>query len=964
MTQVIAGTYEIIGKIGSGGGGDVYLAHHLRLDKKVVLKADKRKISTPPELLRVEVDVLKHLSHTYIPQVYDFFTENGTVYTAMDYIEGESFDKALKEGKTFTQAQVIRWGRQLLEALSYLHRPIHGDPPHGYTHSDIKPANLMLTPQGDIRLIDFNISLALGEETIIGRSEGYASPEHYGLDFSNDEAYSGKGSTATVRSDRNRGTSAFRRAVSTVSGRSSSGGYRGTTGSHYQLIRPDVRSDIYSTGATLYHLLSGRRPASHAKKVIPLPEKEFSPQLVHIISKAMEPNPNLRYQTADEMLEAFNRIREDDIRAVHMRIQNRIMYALLTTCCVLGAGISFLGLKRMETIESWKKLSEYSRTALQEGDSVTALKDALEALPQDSSILHPGYIAEAQKALADALGIYDLSDGYRPQGTLELPSAPFFMEISPDGRTAAFVCASDVQVYDLTSRSLLAELSAADSALAEAAYLDTDTLIYAGQQGLTRYDISEGKTIWTGQKATAIDISQDGKTVASIYKDDTQVNITDAESGKVRAVIDLQGRHPSVTANDVFANPNDNLLALNQDGTWAAVSMSDGSLEIFDLRNGDKDAVIYDSGSGYTHFEGGFYEHYFACAASNTDSSVFLVVDMNTLRQTGGFASDSRFSVRTDASGIYVQTDNLLVQIDPATGEQRPLVTTTENILAYATGGEHTLIASKDRLSFYDKNALEIDACEQTQEADFVRLSDGTAVIGSRSTPTIRLMAYENHQEAEIFSYDPSYQHSEARVSADGERIMLFSWKNFRIYDRNGNLMHEADISDADQIFDQQFRRQGEDSWLEVIYNDGRSLLYRVSDGTLEKETRSTAPDRSLYEEFTVNGLKITSPLHGAPTAYDAKTGKLVGVLSEEDYLTYVTPVGENFVAQFTTADGYFYGQLLNGDCEVLAEFPYLCDVINNVLIFDYPTGNLRQSRIYDTEQLISAAHTVLGKEQ
>lgn len=86
------------------------------------------------------------------------------------------------------------------------------------------------------------------------------------------------------------------------------------------------------------------------------------------------------------MLEAFNRIREDDIRAVHMRIQNRIMYALLTTCCVLGAGISFLGLKRMETIESWKKLSEYSRTALQEGDSVTALKDALEALPQDSSI--------------------------------------------------------------------------------------------------------------------------------------------------------------------------------------------------------------------------------------------------------------------------------------------------------------------------------------------------------------------------------------------------------------------------------------------------------------------------------------------------------------------------------------------------------------------------------------------------
>lgn len=191
MSEIIAGTYQIIRKIGSGGGGNVFLAYHQRLDKKVALKADKRQISTCPELLRIEVDVLKHLSHTYIPQVYDFFVENETVYTVMDYIEGESFDKLLKRGETFSQVQVIRWGRQLLEVLSYLHSPIHGDLPHGYTHSDIKPANLILTPLGDICLIDFNITLALGEETIIGRSKDYASPEHSGLDFSTDRSYTG-----------------------------------------------------------------------------------------------------------------------------------------------------------------------------------------------------------------------------------------------------------------------------------------------------------------------------------------------------------------------------------------------------------------------------------------------------------------------------------------------------------------------------------------------------------------------------------------------------------------------------------------------------------------------------------------------------------------------------------------------------------------------------------------------------
>ena len=101
MTEVIAGTYELKNKIGSGGGGVVYLAEHLRLGKKVVLKADKRKITTRPEILRREVDALKDLKHTYIPQVYDFFVEDETVYTVIDYVEGESLDKPWKSGEKF-----------------------------------------------------------------------------------------------------------------------------------------------------------------------------------------------------------------------------------------------------------------------------------------------------------------------------------------------------------------------------------------------------------------------------------------------------------------------------------------------------------------------------------------------------------------------------------------------------------------------------------------------------------------------------------------------------------------------------------------------------------------------------------------------------------------------------------------------------------------------------------------------
>ena len=177
--KVIASAYEIIKEIGAGGGGIVYLGRHIRLNKDIVLKADKRSLTKNPDDLRREVDALKNLSHTYIPQVYDFVREDGIVYTVMDYIRGESLDKYLKSGERFPQKQMVKWSCQLLEALAYL----HNYPPYGILHSDIKPANIMVTPQGDIRLIDFNIAQVLeGEGAVrVGRSRGYASPEHYGI---------------------------------------------------------------------------------------------------------------------------------------------------------------------------------------------------------------------------------------------------------------------------------------------------------------------------------------------------------------------------------------------------------------------------------------------------------------------------------------------------------------------------------------------------------------------------------------------------------------------------------------------------------------------------------------------------------------------------------------------------------------------------------------------------------------
>ena len=718
----------------------------------------------------------------------------------MDYIEGESLDKPLKRGEKFSQPQVIQWAKQLLEALCYLHSPTHGNPPRGFVHSDIKPANLMLTTDNTICLIDFNIALALGEVNVIGCSDGYASPEHYGLDFSStgsDTTYT-NGSVRDSNSNPHANSDYLEHSEQTETiALSETQTVTYTASEHLSpskpaasskkmMIVPDIRSDIYSTGATLYHLLSGRRPLKNAKEVIPLSEKEFSPQIVKIISKAMHPNPDLRYQTAEEMLWDFSHLRENDPRTRRQKRNTLIAGVLFSALFASGVFSALVGLKRMQTTESWLKLAEYAKTALANGDPTSAMEYALAALPTKTGFLEPAHTPQAQRVLTEALGVYDLSDGYRIQKTLTLPSAPFCLAIAPDGKTASCIYASSVAVFDTTSAELLAVLPAADSALAEAAYLDNNTILYAGKEGLKAYDIEKKKELWNGKPATSLCISGDKKSVAAVYKKEPFATIYSTADGQIKSTVDFEQRHQQVTVNDSFANPNDNLLALNYDGTQLGVSFSDGSLQIYQLEHPEEDLLLFDETSGYTHFEGGFFQQYFAFSATNAEESVFAVIDTAAAEQTGGFASKSAFHVQTDESGIYVQTEDLLVNIHPVTGEQIPLVTMSETIQSFARSEQHTFVTSQDAFWFFDKNAALIARFEKESDSDFVQIANGTALIGSRDIPTIPILQYESHPDTELFSYDPTYPHDEARLSADGQTVMLFSYQQFRLYHING----------------------------------------------------------------------------------------------------------------------------------------------------------------------------------
>ncbi len=172
--EILAGTYEIIKEIGAGGVGVIYIAWHRNLGKYVIVKRIRDNF-TGVLNERGEADILKSLHHSYLPQVYDFLQIDRSIYTVMEYIDGHDLQYYLDQGYVFPQETVLLWLHQLAEVLCYLHS-------HGVLHLDIKPGNIMITPEGSICLIDFNVSLSGEESQVKGYSLPYASPEQCRLE--------------------------------------------------------------------------------------------------------------------------------------------------------------------------------------------------------------------------------------------------------------------------------------------------------------------------------------------------------------------------------------------------------------------------------------------------------------------------------------------------------------------------------------------------------------------------------------------------------------------------------------------------------------------------------------------------------------------------------------------------------------------------------------------------------------
>ncbi|HEY3375495.1 MAG TPA: Stk1 family PASTA domain-containing Ser/Thr kinase [Candidatus Aquicultor sp.] len=267
--QTFNDRYKVIAKIGAGGMAEVYKAIDTVLDRPVAIKVLHRHFAEDEDFVsrfRREAQAAAGLNHPNIVSIYDWGSQNGTYFIVMELLEGESLKHYINSKGTLEPSEAMEIAKKVLSALNFAHK-------HDIIHRDIKPHNIILTSEGEVKVTDFGIARAGASTmtqtgTILGTAH-YLSPEQArGQDVG-------------------------------------------------------ITSDIYSAGVVLYEMVTGKVPFDGENPVaialkhvheMPVRPRELNPHLPEslqtIIAKAMAKNPDSRYQNAAEMRSDIMRLME------------------------------------------------------------------------------------------------------------------------------------------------------------------------------------------------------------------------------------------------------------------------------------------------------------------------------------------------------------------------------------------------------------------------------------------------------------------------------------------------------------------------------------------------------------------------------------------------------------------------------------------------------------------------------
>lgn len=290
--EIIDSKYEILKLLNTGGmNSAIYLALDKKLNRQWAIKKVRKSSSQTTSMLMAEASIMKNLDHPMLPRIVGIEEDPKFFYIIMDFVQGENLKTVVASSGPQAQDTVVSWGVKLCDVLTYLHGK-------GIVYRDMKPANIMLSPDGNIKLIDFGIAREYkenaSEDTTALGTEGYAAPEQY----------EGKGQT-------------------------------------------DARTDVYGMGITLFQLLTGVNPSSYQENIfsIRLQNPNLSSGLDKIILKCTNKDPKKRYQSTEELKKALLNYRKLDDK--FLKKQKKVIKKFFTllglsTLCFVIAGGSFI----------------------------------------------------------------------------------------------------------------------------------------------------------------------------------------------------------------------------------------------------------------------------------------------------------------------------------------------------------------------------------------------------------------------------------------------------------------------------------------------------------------------------------------------------------------------------------------------------------------------------------------------